>query len=292
MALHFFYELAENDRHSKDAKENSLGTWKIVRDHSKDEGESGHQGEEGDVFWLKDYIEPIDITVTFVAEMLGVSRKAVSAIVNERKSIWASSNIGTAVPYNALLNRGLLRGFFIRFVEACGDIAHAIVIPCLDIETMGIFTQQAFRHEIPDLIRIGDHLAEKADREPALTRIVIDDIDHGKQGALVLPTVFGPQRVGDAGPGDEFENQVGFAGQVIPQIMKDFFGLLGVVGPLGQKGIQFGISADGIHAVAPRVEWLIMRNISKQRLLIAGKERSVKPSGIVIKEKGRCGLIK
>jgi CRP-like cAMP-binding protein len=107
LALHFFYELAENDRHSKDAKENSLGTWKIVRDHSKDEGESGHQGEEGDVFWLKDYIEPLDITVTFVAEMLGVSRKAVSAIVNERKSNWASSNIGTAVPYNALLNRSL-----------------------------------------------------------------------------------------------------------------------------------------------------------------------------------------
>ena len=36
---------------------------------------------------LKDYIEPLNITVTSVAEMLGVSRKAVSAIVNERKSV-------------------------------------------------------------------------------------------------------------------------------------------------------------------------------------------------------------
>ena len=36
---------------------------------------------------LNDYIEPPDNTVTSVAEMLGVSRKAVSAIVNERKSI-------------------------------------------------------------------------------------------------------------------------------------------------------------------------------------------------------------
>jgi antitoxin HigA-1 len=36
---------------------------------------------------LKDYIEPLDLTITSIAKMLGVSRKAVSAIVNERKSI-------------------------------------------------------------------------------------------------------------------------------------------------------------------------------------------------------------
>lgn len=36
---------------------------------------------------LKDYIEPLKLTITGLAERLGVSRKAVSAIVNERKSI-------------------------------------------------------------------------------------------------------------------------------------------------------------------------------------------------------------
>ncbi len=33
------------------------------------------------------YIEPLSLTITYVADMLNVSRKAVSAIVNERKAI-------------------------------------------------------------------------------------------------------------------------------------------------------------------------------------------------------------
>lgn len=36
---------------------------------------------------LKDYIEPMALTITSLAELLGVSRKTVSAIVNERKSV-------------------------------------------------------------------------------------------------------------------------------------------------------------------------------------------------------------
>jgi antitoxin HigA-1 len=42
-----------------------------------------HPGE----ILLKDYIEPLNLTITSLAESLGVSRKAISAIVNERKSI-------------------------------------------------------------------------------------------------------------------------------------------------------------------------------------------------------------
>jgi addiction module HigA family antidote len=33
------------------------------------------------------YLEPLNITITSLANILGVSRKAVSAIVNERKSV-------------------------------------------------------------------------------------------------------------------------------------------------------------------------------------------------------------
>ncbi len=33
------------------------------------------------------YIEPLSLTITQLADVLGVSRKAVSAIVNERKSV-------------------------------------------------------------------------------------------------------------------------------------------------------------------------------------------------------------
>lgn len=36
---------------------------------------------------LKDYIEPLKLTRTELAEKLGVSRKAISSIVNEHKSI-------------------------------------------------------------------------------------------------------------------------------------------------------------------------------------------------------------
>jgi addiction module HigA family antidote len=35
----------------------------------------------------KMYLEPLNLTVTALAETLGVSRKTVSAIVNERKSV-------------------------------------------------------------------------------------------------------------------------------------------------------------------------------------------------------------
>lgn len=35
----------------------------------------------------KHYIEPLDLTITKLSETLGVSRKAVSAIVNEKKSV-------------------------------------------------------------------------------------------------------------------------------------------------------------------------------------------------------------
>ncbi|MCK6625882.1 MAG: HigA family addiction module antitoxin [Anaerolineae bacterium] len=33
------------------------------------------------------YLEPLDLSITQLAERLGVSRKAISAIVNERKSV-------------------------------------------------------------------------------------------------------------------------------------------------------------------------------------------------------------
>lgn len=33
------------------------------------------------------YLEPLDLSITRLAEVLGVSRKAISAIVNERKSV-------------------------------------------------------------------------------------------------------------------------------------------------------------------------------------------------------------
>ncbi|SLM31237.1 Transcriptional regulator, XRE family protein [Desulfamplus magnetovallimortis] len=33
------------------------------------------------------YLEPLNLTITYVADMLGVSRKAISSIVNERKSV-------------------------------------------------------------------------------------------------------------------------------------------------------------------------------------------------------------
>lgn len=36
---------------------------------------------------LKDYIEPLSLTITNLANSLGVSRKAISGIVNERKSV-------------------------------------------------------------------------------------------------------------------------------------------------------------------------------------------------------------
>ena len=42
-----------------------------------------HPGE----ILLKDYIEPLSLTITNLAKSLNVSRKAISAIVNERKSI-------------------------------------------------------------------------------------------------------------------------------------------------------------------------------------------------------------
>lgn len=42
-----------------------------------------HPGE----ILLKDYIEPLSLTITNLAKSLGVSRKAISAIVNERKSV-------------------------------------------------------------------------------------------------------------------------------------------------------------------------------------------------------------
>ena len=34
-----------------------------------------------------DYLEPLDLSITRLAHILGVSRKAISAIVNERKSV-------------------------------------------------------------------------------------------------------------------------------------------------------------------------------------------------------------
>ena len=42
-----------------------------------------HPGE----ILLKDYIEPLCLTITNIADTLGVSRKAISAIVNQRKSV-------------------------------------------------------------------------------------------------------------------------------------------------------------------------------------------------------------
>lgn len=42
-----------------------------------------HPGE----ILLKDYIEPLGLTITALADDLAVSRKALSAIVNERKSV-------------------------------------------------------------------------------------------------------------------------------------------------------------------------------------------------------------
>lgn len=42
-----------------------------------------HPGE----ILLKDYIAPLNLTITGLAQRLGVSRKAISAIVNEHKSI-------------------------------------------------------------------------------------------------------------------------------------------------------------------------------------------------------------
>ena len=42
-----------------------------------------HPGE----ILLKDYIEPLSLTIANLANSLGVSRKSISAIVNERQSV-------------------------------------------------------------------------------------------------------------------------------------------------------------------------------------------------------------
>ena len=42
-----------------------------------------HPGE----ILLKDYIEPLSLTIANLANALGVSRKSISAIVNERQSV-------------------------------------------------------------------------------------------------------------------------------------------------------------------------------------------------------------
>ncbi|MDA8137027.1 MAG: HigA family addiction module antitoxin [Desulfobacteraceae bacterium] len=55
-----------------------------------------HPGE----ILLKSYIEPLDLTISLLAKALGVSRKAVSAIVNERKSVTPDMALRLAQAFN------------------------------------------------------------------------------------------------------------------------------------------------------------------------------------------------
>lgn len=78
-------------------------------------------------------------------------------------------------------------------VETIAHVLQQALVPFLEIEAMGIFAQQALGYKVTEFIRVGNHLAEKANGEPALVRIVVDDIHHGEQRALALAVMFGPQ---------------------------------------------------------------------------------------------------
>ena len=53
--------------------------------------------------------------------------------------------------------------------------------------------------QITQFVRILNRFPVKTDREPSLTGVVVDDIDHDKQGMIVALVAQPPQRVTDSG---------------------------------------------------------------------------------------------